>query len=140
MNATGRGALRLIFSYRGRAIALERWIRVDVIAPPSDRLPDVEAQTGFWYELRDAKEQSIYVRGAHNPLRAGIEAPTGDAARPFVRHAVPEPAGWFALLVPALESARTLVIFSPPLDERGSGLPARELARFELPVDPARAR
>jgi hypothetical protein len=130
--------LRLTFSYQGNQVQLISRQSVEMISPPSDPVVGEEGQTGFWYELRDSQDRILYRRAINNPIEFEVEVRTGDPERPLARERVTDPQGIFVLLMPDLAEARTLVIFSSPLEPEAAIAiaPARELTRFDLTQNP----
>jgi hypothetical protein len=123
-------ALRLVFSYDGEDVRLVSQQSVEMVVPPSDPIP-AEGQTGFWYELKDRKEQTLYRRFMHNPIRFAAEIRSDDPNRPFTWQEVSEPHGTFVLLVPDLKAA-TLTFFSGSLKPEAAFKRAKAIARFDL--------
>ncbi len=126
-------ALRLTFSYSSKGIHL------DEIQPlkgmPSTSTDPIQhgPEAGFWYELRDAKNATLYRQVVDNPMRQEAEIYTEGA--PIDRQTMEDHADSFTLLAPSLEGATTIVLFSSPLDPATFGAAAKEIARFSL-VDP----
>ena len=104
-----------------------------MIVPPSHPTYDSAQQSGFWFELRDAENRVLYRRTMHDPIQTEMEAPSGDPKRPFTRAPVKEPQGVFAVLVPALEAANSLVVLASPSDARTKA--AKEIVRVSIDAD-----
>jgi hypothetical protein len=130
--------LRLTFSYQGNQVQLISRQSVEMISPPSEPIVGEEEQAGFWYELRDAQDLILYRRAINNPIEFAVEVRTDDPERPLARQQITDPQGIFVLLMPDLTEARTLVIFSSPLEPEAAIAiaPARELARFNITQNP----
>lgn len=125
--------MRLTLSYEGSSIRLIGRQRIKMVSPPSDDVDVAEQKkTGFWYEVRSSKGEVLFRRVTENPIRLATEIRSDDPARPLVRQEVKEAKGTFILIVPDLPGARTLVLFSSPLEIRARPEPAREIARFDL--------
>ena len=124
--------LRVTFSYEGTDVRLVTQQNVEMISPPSEPLTMQGERSGFWYELRDKEGKVFYKRVLHNPIRFEAEIFSNDPEVPMTRIKIDNPRGTFQLLVPQIEEADVLVIFSSPLEPERTGEPARELARFEL--------
>jgi hypothetical protein len=125
--------LRLTFSYEGGNVRLMSQQAVEMICPdrcppPSNRAR--QQQPGFFYELRDTRDQILHEGAIPNPVKFDVELRTDDSRRPLAWQKLREPKGCFVLLVPDLAPAHTIVLFSSPLDTAHSTEPARELARF----------
>lgn len=132
--APSRTTMRLTFSYDsadwaedGPLVRLLRREDLELTAPPSDPLTGpMTGLSGFWYELQDAHGQVLHRRRLHRPIRVTVEVPpeapaTGAAAGEDggggpSTHPVDRPSGTFELLAPVLYRARTLVLYSSPLD------------------------
>jgi hypothetical protein len=106
-----------------------------MILPPSLPLETREEQSGFWFTLSDPQGKAVYRRVVANPIRYDREVFSNDPKNPSI-HRVPveSPKGTFVLLVPDVENARTVQLFSHPLElkEAARGLPAQELMRFTI--------
>ncbi len=131
-----RHTLRMRFVYEGGKVRqLPDVQRVEMLAPISPvELPREKVHGGFWVELHDAEGRVLYYQVLNNPLRPTLDDYSPDGT---IR-AVPNrsPGGEFELLIPDMPEARTLVMFSSPIDRRRSLRPATELARFDLGRSP----
>jgi hypothetical protein len=125
-------ALRLTFSYERSNVQLNAVQHVAMKPLPADELKVPEGAAGFWIELRDAANRTIYRRVLQNPIRFAAEFPTGESDRPLAWGELDEPRGSFVLVVPDLPAGATVVLFSGPLEPDQSGGPARELVRFDV--------
>jgi hypothetical protein len=144
---TPAGAVRLTFSYDQDDVQLTDSSPVDMVVPPSDPLSGYEGQTGFWVELRDSDDRTVYRRILHDPMPSYVEvhSPSG---RPL-RAAVAERRGIFDTVIPALSAGGTAVLFGAPQPDpvpigdfrqeqaraatpRVPTQPATEIARFRL--------
>jgi hypothetical protein len=128
-------ALRLTFEYEGSSVKLVSTQRVDMILPPSHPLETKEEQSGFWFTLSDAQGKPVYRRAMSNPIRYDREVFSSDPAHPSIQRVpVEKPKGTFVMLVPDVSNARTVQLFSHPLEPAAAarGLPARELAKFTI--------
>lgn len=125
-------SIRLTFSYKGDEIRLVERRVVATLAPPSDSLSVGKGETGFWYEIRDARDVVQYRRIIQNPIESAVEIRSDVPQRPLSWLKVDEPRGDFDLLIPDLEEARFLALFGAS-EERGLPVgPSREIARFDL--------
>jgi hypothetical protein len=131
-----RQALRLTFSFDGPRVQLTLREPVEMTLPPSTTFGDEAPQAAFWYELQDGERAPLYRRTQRHPLDPAVEVRTGDPERPLAHRDSGRTAGTFALLVPDLPDARSVVLYqwsAPPDDDKGSGEAApTELARFAL--------
>jgi len=131
--AASTSALRLTFSYSPKGIHLDEIQPLEGMPlPPTDPIQH-GPEAGFWYELRDARNTTLYRQVVDNPMRREAEVYTEGA--PIGRLTKEDHADSFTLLVPSLEGITTIVLFSSPLDPANFGAAAKEIARFSL-VDP----
>lgn len=105
-------ALRLTFRYSGDEIALVEAERVQMLAPPSDRLGKLEDCSGFCCEVRSRRGRVLYRRFGADPIQRSIEVRTGSPEQPFVRQDIPEPSGEFDIVVPYIEDYATIALLS----------------------------
>jgi hypothetical protein len=123
-------ALRLTFSYSRKGIHLDEIQPLEGMPlPPTDPIQH-GPEAGFWYELRDAKNATLYRQVLENPLRHEAEVYTEGA--PIDRQTLEDHADSFTLLVPSLEGVTTIALFSSPRDSAVFGAAAQEIARFSL--------
>jgi hypothetical protein len=128
--------LRLTFSYEGSDLRLISRQRVEMMSPPSDPVQAQKEQTGFWYEVRDAEGRTLYRRVIQNPIKFAAEVRSDDPERPLAWQEVSEPRGNFILLMPDLDRAHMLVLFSSPMEPGAALGPAKEIAHFDLAQGP----
>lgn len=130
-----RSALRLTFSYRKTRVELILMEAIDMIVPPSLDITS-EPPGEFWYELQDGKQTTLYRRAQRNPLRPSVELQTGDPERPLANIDFGRTQGQFALLVPSLAQARSVVLLELSLpkdaEERVTPPSVSEIARFPM--------
>lgn len=124
--------LRLTFSYEGSKVELISQQSLEMVPPPSDPITEQDEMTGFWYELRDVENHPLYRRAVHNPIKFAVELPSRNREAPFAWEKVSQPSGSFVLLMPDLDQAQNLILFSSPLEPEKAAAPASELASFEL--------
>lgn len=131
------GALRLTFEYEGSNVKLVSKQKVEMILPPTQSLTGHENQTGFWFMLSNAQGTPVYRRAVHNPIAYDREIFSNNPEHPSVQRVpVAEPKGTFILLVPDVQEAKTIQLFSHPLNPAGRGLAASEFARFDIASEP----
>jgi hypothetical protein len=124
-------ALRLTFSYNREGVTLD-FIQTLEEMPTSESDPlKHEQEAGFWCELRDADNTTLYRQVMHNPLRYDAEVYLEDEET-IVRQVFNDYAGTFDLLVPKLATATQIALFSSPLNPETLGEAAAELATFGL--------
>lgn len=131
-------ATRLTFSYKGDKIKLvsQKTLKMTPLAP--DTFQSGKRGSGFWYELKDAKNRTQFRRVTSNPIRHYTEVRSGDPDRPLSWEKVDEPSGIFTLLIPVIKGVREIRLFSSPQIGEERGGPAREIARFVLADDQTR--
>ena len=123
-------ALRLTFSYSSKGIHLDEIQPVEGMpSAPTDPIQH-GPEAGFWYELRNAKNATLYRQVVHNPMRH--EAEVYPEGAPIDRQTMENHADSFTLLVPSLEGVTTIALFGSPLDSATFGTAAEEIARFSL--------
>ena len=127
-------ALRLTFSYSSKGIHLDEIRPLEGMPlPPTDPIQH-GPEAGFWYELRDAKNATLYRQVVDNPMRHEAEVYAEGA--PIERLTKEDHADSFTLLAPGLEGVTAIALFSP-LDPATFGAAADEIACFSL-VDPGK--
>jgi hypothetical protein len=132
--------LRLTFSYEGSAVKLVSSQKVEMTLPPSHALAPAERESGFWFTLADKTGNPVYRRVVQNPIRFDKEVFSPGREGSLHREAVAKPRGSFVVLVPDQEDARTLMLFSHPLEPHGLIHPAKEFIRFDLSAEPGREK
>ena len=130
--AAPKRALRLTFAYEGSTVRLVSSQTVDMILPPSHPLEAGKNETGFWFTLADAAGKPVYRRIIHNPMPLDREVFSQGPQQSVHRLEAPKPNGSFVVLVPDVPQARTLMLFSHPLELKSATGPAKELVRFNL--------
>jgi hypothetical protein len=129
--SAGAFALRLTFSYSAASISLDSiQVLEGMLSRPSDPL-EHEPEAGFWYELRDEQNATLYRKVEHNPMRYDAEIYVEDGA-PIVRQEMEGWEGTFTLLIPSLAGAVAIALFSSPLSSQTYGAAAEEFATFSL--------
>lgn len=130
----GQAAIRLRIAYDGPRLEVHSRRRVRMRVTPSDDLPRPRkggGVTGWWVELRDARENTLYRRILHNPIPYDVEVRTGLRREPLARHRVDRPKGNLFLVVPDLPGAAVVVLFGPTEKDGGTG----EVGRFPVTPD-----
>ena len=107
-----------------------------MVAPASDPIEVEEAQTGFWFELRDGREHTVYRRTMQDPTDPTVEVRSGDPERPFMRAPAEELRREFVVLIPEIRERPSLVFFGRPVGPGALapvfGATSTEIARFDL--------
>lgn len=128
--AANDSALRLTFSYNRESVTLDSIQTLEEM-PTSESDPlEHDPEAGFWYELRDADNTTLYRQVIHNPLRYDAEIYLDEET--IVRQVFDDYADTFDLLVPKLPTATQIALFSSPLNPETLGEAATELATFSL--------
>jgi hypothetical protein len=122
-------AIRLQIEYDKSGFSIVDSWPLETLAPASHALEAPRATSGFWVELRDAKNNVLYRRVMSNPVQSEVEIfdPEG-----IHRHAVEEPKGVFTVLVPDMPDAEEIAFVSSPLDPAKRQNPARQVAAMPL--------
>jgi hypothetical protein len=128
---TTDSALRLTFSYNREGVTLDSIRTLEEMATPESDPIEHDPEAGFWYELRDADNTTLYRQVLHNPVRYDAEIYLEDE-QTIVRKVFDDYADTFDLLVPALATATQITLFSSPLNPETFGEAATELAAFSL--------
>ena len=131
-------SVRLTIRYSGDQMELVSRQSVAMKAPPSDPVEGLEGRAGFWVDLKDADDRTLYRRVMHDPIRRDVEVFSPDPRQTMERAPVAEPRGVFSLVLPEMEAAQAVSLLGTPprpadgvLAEPGPQ-PAREIARFDL--------
>ncbi|MBC8029137.1 MAG: hypothetical protein H7Z16_03420 [Pyrinomonadaceae bacterium] len=136
-------AVRLTFSYDGPAVKLVSQDRVEMTVPPTDPLKGFGKQKGFWAELRNKQDKTLYRQVIHNPTRNDAEVfpdPDESPEQSIAREAAPKRKGVFVVLVPDTDEGDSVTMCRSPLDKTGPGRgirafaskPAIKFRRFKL--------
>ncbi len=136
-HATPRRALRLIFSYESGQVRLVSRQPVEMIVPPSDPPLQAETHAGFWYELKDAADATLYRRLAHDPIPTSTEVFSNERGTGNLRRVPHAPAsGVFTVVLPDVPEARFVTLASRPVESpavaRAAAQRPVEIARFDL--------
>jgi hypothetical protein len=131
ISAGSAKAVRLTFSYDGPAVKLISQDRVEMTVPQSDPLKGFARQKGFWAELRDKQDKTLYRQVIHNPTRNDAEVfpdPNENPEQSIAREAAPKRKGVFVVLVPDTDEGDSVTMCRSPLDKAGPGRGIRALA------------
>ena len=104
--------------------------RVDMLVPPVDSA--TSGESGFWVEIRDGADRTVYRRVLGDALQDSIEVFAENPEETIVRRPSPPGPREFVVIVPDTGEPASAVFFSTPFAEGRSLGPAREMARFEL--------
>ena len=133
-------AMRLTFSYDGDDVKLISQQRAEMMVPPSDPLKGYRKHKGFWAELKNERNKTLYRHVMHNPTRNDAEVFPETPGQTISREPAPKRKGVFVVVVPDVEKGEevTLSRSSPEAEGPASGLlslaskPATEIMRFKL--------
>jgi len=133
-------AMRLTFSYDGDDVKLISQQRAEMMVPPSDPLKGYGKHKGFWAELKNERDKTLYRHVMHNPTRNDAEVFPETPGQSISREPAPKRKGVFVVVVPDVEKGEevTLSRSSPEAEGPASGLlslaskPATEIMRFKL--------
>ena len=132
--------MRLTFSYDGDDVKLVSQQRTEMKVPPSDPVTAFKKQKGFWAELKNERDKTLYRHVMHNPTRNDAEVFPETPGQSISREPAPKRKGLFVDVVPDTAKGEEVTLFrsSPEEQEPASGLralaskPATEIMRFKL--------
>ena len=133
-------AMRLTFSYEGDDVKLISQKRAEMMVPPSDPVKGFDKQKGFWAELKNERDKTLYRQVMHNPTRNDAEVFPETPGQSISREPAPERKGVFVVVVPDTGKGEEVTLSRSSPEEQGptSGLralaskPATEIMRFKL--------
>ena len=133
-------AMRLTFSYEGDKVKLVSQQPVEMLVPPSDPVTGFAKHKGFWAELKNARDKTLYRHVMHNPTRNDAEVFTDDPDHSISREPAPKRKGVFVVVVPDTEKANSVTLSRSSPETRGpargiralASKPATEIGRFKL--------
>lgn len=133
-------ALRLMFSYDGDDVKLISQQRTEMMVPPSDPLKGYGKHKGFWAELKNERDKTLYRHVMHNPTRNDAEVFPETPGQSISREPAPKRKGVFVVVVPDTGKGEEVTLSRSSPEGRGpaSGLlalaskPASEIMRFKL--------
>jgi hypothetical protein len=128
---TTDSALRLTFSYNREGVTLDSILTLEEMPTPESDPIEHDQEAGFWYELRDADNTTLYRQVLQNPVRYDSEIYL-EGEETIIRQVFDDYSDTFDLLVPALATATQIALFSSPLNPETLGEAATELATFSL--------
>jgi hypothetical protein len=125
-------ARRLTFQYKGTDIKLISQYVLEKVIPPSN-FTKSQNQSGVWYEIIGSQNDIIYSRGISNALRTDIEVFSNEPDKEsIVREKVPQIEGTFSILIPDIPEAKSLSIFSSPIEKGEISLQKSATKIFEM--------
>lgn len=119
-------AWRLTFEYEGDEVRLVGRQRVEMLAPVDDAPLLERGQDGYWIELRDESDGSVYRQVLHEPIATQYEVFSPEPGALPHHVAAPEVRGMFQAVVPDLPQGRSIALHGPA--GRGPGSAAAESA------------
>ncbi|HEX5186179.1 MAG TPA: hypothetical protein VFV86_04750 [Nitrososphaeraceae archaeon] len=127
-------ARRLTFQYKDTNIKLISQYKIDkVIPPPTSPLIKSETKSGVWYEITDAQQNIIYNRGISNAIQTDVEVFSNESdEESIIRKNVPQIEGTFSILIPDIPEAKSLSIFSNPIEKGKKSLQKSATKIFEM--------
>lgn len=133
-------AMRLTFSYDGDDVKLISQKRAEMMVPPSDPVTGFNKQKGFWAELKNERDKTLYRHVMHNPTRNDAEVFPETPGQTISREPAPKRKGVFVVVVPDADKGEEVTLSRSSPEEEGpeSGLralastPATEIMRFKL--------
>ncbi|WP_024287477.1 hypothetical protein [Cellulomonas sp. KRMCY2] len=122
-------AWRLTFEYEGEEVRLVARQRVAMLAPVDDAELLDRGQDGFWLELRDEADGSVYRQVLHEPVQTHYEVFSPDPAELPHHVTAPQVRGVFQAVVPDLADGRSIALHGPARRAPAPGGAARTAAR-----------
>jgi hypothetical protein len=123
---------RLTFSYSEDKIQLVSKRTFNKIPPVSDRLISKEREIGSWFEVKDARNITLFRRVIQNPMKQFAEIRSDNANRPFTWEKVNKPSGVFVIQFPEIEEATEVVLFSAFPRASGKDIEMRVIVRYSV--------
>jgi hypothetical protein len=125
-------AIRLTFQYKDTDIKLISQYKIDKIIPPTSLIKS-ENKSGVWYEITDDQQNIIYSRGIPHAIQTDVEVFSNEPEKEsIIRQNVPQIEGTFSILIPDRPEAKSLSIFSNPI-EKGKKLLQKSATKiFEM--------
>lgn len=134
--------MRLTFSYDGDNVKLISQQRTEMVVPASDPVTGFKKQKGFWAELKNDRDKTLYRRVMHNPTRNDAEVfpDPNTPGQGISRAPTPKRKGVFVVVVPDTDKGAEVTLSRSAPETRGpaKGLralaikPATEILRFKL--------
>lgn len=125
-------ALRLRLNSAGAVIRLRSSRKVQTSVPPCDAPAVVGEAGGFWVEVRDSQNRTLYRRVLPDPLQDTIEVFPERSDDRIVRHRSANRQVEFFVIIPNLEGADSAVFFGSRYEAgRRLGF-AKEISRVKL--------
>jgi len=133
-------AMRLTFSYAGDDVKLISQQPVEMVVPPSDPVKGFQRHKGFWAELKNEKDKTLYRRVMHNPTRNDAEVFSDDPEQSISRQPAPKRKGVFVLVVPDTDQSDAVTLSRSEPETKGpargirslASKPASQILRFKL--------
>jgi hypothetical protein len=134
-------AVRLTFAYEGDNVSVVSRQEVEMIARPSDPVSSREARLGSWIELQGEEETPLYSQVLPEHFTPDVEVFSPEPGESIARQPVEVASGVFSVVVPDIEEAKQVAIFSsrvPPEAVPGVAVSGAEeagpteMARFPL--------
>jgi hypothetical protein len=101
-------AWRLTYEYDADGVRLVEQEQVAMVAPPDDSDLTLNARSGYWVEVRDARGHGLYRQVIYDPIRTEYEVHSPDVSSRNVK--AKTVAGIFEVVVPALPNAHDVVL------------------------------
>lgn len=139
-SASSTNAMRLTFSYSGDDVKLISQQSVDMVVPPSDPVKGFNKHKGFWAELKNKKDKTLFRRVMHNPTRNDAEIFSDDPERGISRAPAPKRKGVFVVVVPHTDKGDSITLSRSAPETKGpsrgiralASKPATQILRFKL--------
>jgi hypothetical protein len=133
-------AMRLTFSYDGDDVKLVSQQRTEMIVPPSDPLKGYAKHKGFWAEVKNGSDKTLYRTVMHNPTKNDAEVFPDSPGGFISRQPAPKRKGVFVVVVPDMDKGEEVTLSRSAPDTEGPTMgisalatePAAEILRVKL--------
>ena len=125
--------IRILIYHEGLTCTARYRRHVNMTITEGRPLPPPEAarrQPGFWVELRDAAQNTLYWDTMWRPFAHTLETTTPDGQLGHGEHA--DPRGVFDVIVPDIPGAHEIVLFSSAIDVDDVLQPATQIFAADI--------
>ncbi len=137
--ATFRKSIRITFKVSNGSIDILSYQRLPMTCPPAvGPVPQAGKNSGYWLEVRDAKDNLIFHRILSDPLGDSVSHHL--SGKKIERKLSTVSDNVFQVLIPDIPDAHSIVLMGESLEPEGLRLlkkekpePSRELKRFAIP-------
>jgi hypothetical protein len=134
-----RKSIRITFRVLDGSVDILSYQRLPMTCPPSvGLLPEEGKNSGYWLEVRDAKDKLVFHRILSDPLGDSVSHHL--SGKKIERNLGTTSDHVFQVLIPDIPDADSMVLMGESLEPEGLRLlkkqkpePSRELKRFAIP-------